>query len=363
MTDRKTYLDMAIQVNTGDSDDNQYTPPSYANVSTQTDNADSRNPKVEPRAPLTSGKSKSFPVSPIRCKGECQQPPPQPLVISTKVALPRSKQYADQANQPIPFSCISLQSRPFQPSPVLGSAHKIYDRGEIRDQTTASPTCPVPITEDFSKERFFDAPFRDAEPPGEEALQTRVVDELIAKFANQAGTSVPLRRPSQSKLRFRTITTTAQAPQMQDKYRPKTPLRPSESFASTSSLDRNGISDRQVFQGLHVATAAACDEDVNAWIEEITGCDVRKFLAELSAFEGLGFNTLAGVAKRAKRQRRQEVKVWEEVRERKMRHIDKAVGGGGEDVEDVVLDTEEDTYRERRGNGKGVDRSSDGNRA
>ena len=65
-----------------------------------------------------------------------------------------------------------------------------------------------------------------------------------------------------------------------------------------------------------MATAAACDEDVDKWIEEITGTRVRRFLADLSAFDGLGFNTLAGVARRAARQRRGEVRAWERVRER-----------------------------------------------
>jgi len=80
-----------------------------------------------------------------------------------------------------------------------------------------------------------------------------------------------------------------------------------------------------------VATAAACDEDVDKWIEEITGSGVRKFLADLSRFEGLGVNTLADVARRAARQRRERVKAWEVVREARVKQRD----AGGVDEREV----------------------------
>jgi hypothetical protein len=87
------------------------------------------------------------------------------------------------------------------------------------------------------------------------------------------------------------------------------------SVATSLDACARDITDKQVFKGLHVATAAACDEAVDKWIEEITGYGVRKLLADLSRFEGLGMNTLADVAKRAAKQRRGEVRDWETVRE------------------------------------------------
>lgn len=84
--------------------------------------------------------------------------------------------------------------------------------------------------------------------------------------------------------------------------------------------DRHDITDKLVFKGLHVATAAACDEAVDKWIEEITGHGVRKLLADLSRFEGLGTNTLADVAKRASRQRRDQIRDWELVRESRLQN-------------------------------------------
>lgn len=74
------------------------------------------------------------------------------------------------------------------------------------------------------------------------------------------------------------------------------------------------FNDKDVFRGLHVATAAACDEDVDKYIEEIVGCGVRRFLADLSAFDGLGVNSLAAVARRAAKQRRNQVRAWEKIR-------------------------------------------------
>jgi hypothetical protein len=123
-------------------------------------------------------------------------------------------------------------------------------------------------------------------------------------------------------------------------------------LASISSLDTvyrdpGKITDKQVFKGLHVASAAAYDEDVDKWIEEITGCGVRKFLADLSRFEGLGVNTLADVAKRAARQRREKLRVWETVREARVaqrdikreersRGVDESCGARDEQVDWVM---------------------------
>jgi hypothetical protein len=111
---------------------------------------------------------------------------------------------------------------------------------------------------------------------------------------------------------------------------PKPPIvdtAPCPASASTTSADNcsvktGRVNEKQVFKGLHVATAAACDEDVDKWIEEITGSSARKFLSALSAFDGLGVNTLAGVARRAAKQRRDKLNAWEAVREKKMAEQD-----------------------------------------
>jgi hypothetical protein len=121
---------------------------------------------------------------------------------------------------------------------------------------------------------------------------------------------------------------------------------PDTSLTSTSldsrSLQTGDITDKQVFRGLHVATAAACDEDVDKWIEELTGTGIRRFLADLSAFDGLSVNTLANVAKRAAKQRRDQVRAWEIAREMRLARA-------GFDADDVKDDEQEGQIEERTG--------------
>ena len=111
------------------------------------------------------------------------------------------------------------------------------------------------------------------------------------------------------------------------------PASPSTVSADSCSVEHGRLNERQVFKGLHVATAAACDEDVDKWIEEITGSSARKFLSALSAFDGLGVNTLAGVARRAAKQRRQKLNAWVAVREKRIAERDQKPGC---EVEDCV---------------------------
>ncbi len=74
---------------------------------------------------------------------------------------------------------------------------------------------------------------------------------------------------------------------------------------TTSSTNYSDIRDKDVFKGLQIALAAACNKDLDLWIMKMSGCQVRRFLANLRAFEGLGVNTLADQAKRTAK-RRQE---------------------------------------------------------
>jgi hypothetical protein len=158
------------------------------------------------------------------------------------------------------------------------------------------------------------------------------VKEIAVKYANQLPIPDPVKRPSLSRLKLKQPQSPTQRVQCSTSSRSKAPPQALQLPAvvdapiqlsdpiSNSSLDTlvlkpGKITDKQVFKGLHVATAAACDEDMDKLIEKITGCGVRKFLADLSRFEGLGVNTLADVARRAMRQRREKVRAWEIVRE------------------------------------------------
>jgi hypothetical protein len=81
---------------------------------------------------------------------------------------------------------------------------------------------------------------------------------------------------------------------------------------STFSTRESKICEKDVLKGLQMAMAAACNEEVNAWISEISGCRVRRFLADLSAFEGLGVNPIRTARERTKEYDR-KVKAYEHV--------------------------------------------------
>jgi hypothetical protein len=170
--------------------------------------------------------------------------------------------------------------------------------------------------------------------------------EIDVVYTDQPPIPDPMKRPSLPRLKLKQsqsppkraqYSTSSrskslpQAPQPPVVVKPPTQLPDVVSNPSLDSiaLKPGKITDKQVFKGLHVATAAACDEDVDKWIEEITGCGVRKFLADLSRFEGLGVNTLADVARRAARQRREKVRAWEVVREARVAQKEADVFSGG----------------------------------
>ncbi|KAF7958711.1 hypothetical protein EAE96_002245 [Botrytis aclada] len=72
-----------------------------------------------------------------------------------------------------------------------------------------------------------------------------------------------------------------------------------------SSLEKD---TKNLFKGLRVATAAACEEGVDKFIEEISGYKVRKLLMDISALDGLGVNTLAHVARQTAQKRRGDLR-------------------------------------------------------
>lgn len=55
----------------------------------------------------------------------------------------------------------------------------------------------------------------------------------------------------------------------------------------TVEYSDHDIDDRDILLGLKMAICAACDEDLDAWIREKTGLRLRRFLADLKAFESV----------------------------------------------------------------------------
>ena len=101
-------------------------------------------------------------------------------------------------------------------------------------------------------------------------------------------------------------------------------LSPSTTTASFPSSASTASTTTQLFLGLHVASAAACDPDLDTFIKDVTGLEVRQFLRDISVFEGASIDSLRKVARRAGREERRRLGGWE----RKAR-MKKEEGGGG----------------------------------
>jgi hypothetical protein len=218
------------------------------------------------------------------------------------------------------------------PSDVTDQESRRPAKDTVRAEPATNSEEPAdPLTIDQAEEEAV----KSDEPSEERFMPIQAIEEIDVDYTDQPPMPDPMKRPSLPRLKLKSPTTSQSSPQRaqystssRSKSLPQVPqsamivnfpLRlpghPSNSSLSTLALNSGKITDKQVFKGLHVATAAACDEDVDKWIEEITGSGVRKFLADLSRFEGLGINTLADVAKRAAKQKKEKVRAWEVVRE------------------------------------------------
>ena len=82
---------------------------------------------------------------------------------------------------------------------------------------------------------------------------------------------------------------------------------PAKTWETLCSQDLE-IADRDILKGLQVALAAACDEQVNEYIEETTGRSIRRMLADLSLLDLLGVNELTIAARRTALKRKQGLK-------------------------------------------------------
>ncbi|KAK0383207.1 hypothetical protein NLU13_9120 [Sarocladium strictum] len=89
-----------------------------------------------------------------------------------------------------------------------------------------------------------------------------------------------------------------------------------QSICSTESNNACRVSDRQVLRGLHVATSAACDEEVDAYVRDKSGVRIRQFLADLVALETYWNDTqsLGDKEQRARQRRAQMRKLKQHMR-------------------------------------------------
>ncbi|KAK2628339.1 hypothetical protein QTJ16_002985 [Diplocarpon rosae] len=270
--------------------------------------------RPEPELEPTSMKAPTHACT-ARSSVQCQQCSP-----SRQVSAAISPREGSSPMEVQPVEVYHIESRSTRPINPLGPSE--YPEGSL------SPAFVEQVPTDPSR-RYYS--------PKRARTQSKV-DQVLREFTKLEPMADPMKRPSPPRLGLGSKTldpAPASAPKhlhcssaaSRAKSMPpmpkfpvvETPLRSAPvSSVDSCSTKPETVNHRQVFKGLHVATAAACDEDVDKWIEELTGSSARKFLSALSAFDGLGANTLADVARRAAKQRREKVKAWETTREKRI---------------------------------------------
>ncbi|KAH7417537.1 hypothetical protein BKA64DRAFT_302755 [Cadophora sp. MPI-SDFR-AT-0126] len=273
------------------------------------------NPELGPE-PITKPEP-SIHACTARSSTQCQQCFPSrnssiavsPLqaTLPAEVRAPIEVQYlpSRRSTRPIiparPFDYPEDTSSPKEAEVVVDTSKLNYTAGKKRPQSLAELAF-----EEYTKQEPMADPMKRASLP---RLKLRPVISETPKHVHCYST---VSRPK----------TIPQMPIMPTVETVPFPAVASITSADSSSVKSGRVSEKQVFKGLHVATVAACDEDVDKWIEEITGSSARKFLSTLSAFDGLGVNTLAGVARKAAKQRREKLEVWEAIREKRLAEQD-----------------------------------------
>ncbi|KAF5579192.1 hypothetical protein FPANT_9718 [Fusarium pseudoanthophilum] len=93
--------------------------------------------------------------------------------------------------------------------------------------------------------------------------------------------------------------------------RPNVPKRTSSIRslrAANQDYDQDGVLDRDVLRGLHIASSAACNEQIDSFIHEKTGLHIRQFLADLMPLESLGNEPVRESKKERSKRRRADIR-------------------------------------------------------
>ncbi|KAK2682738.1 hypothetical protein RAB80_000684 [Fusarium oxysporum f. sp. vasinfectum] len=93
--------------------------------------------------------------------------------------------------------------------------------------------------------------------------------------------------------------------------RPNVPKRTSSIRslrAANQDYDQDRVLDRDVLRGLHIASSAACNEQIDSFIHEKTGLHIRQFLADLMPLESLGNEPVRESKEERSRRRRADIR-------------------------------------------------------
>jgi hypothetical protein len=225
---------------------------------------------------------------------------------------PRSPSYhahRKHHRQPGP-ALMDTEEAPEKPAEVLPESFSKKSRHKTKNR----------LDGDHHKHIFRDPVKRPSEPQIDpsDTISNRGTDPEENNLQSAHRTSHYRHRPHLQRHGNPTGHMTSVSPLVGPRHLPCAPI--STSTLSTSLPHKAyKTTNQKIFHGLQVATAAACDKDLDAWLMEVNGTGVRQFLADLGKFESLGVNALSNVAKRAARDRREQVRQWERVGEERMK--------------------------------------------
>ncbi|KAK7714149.1 hypothetical protein SLS64_004247 [Diaporthe eres] len=176
------------------------------------------------------------------------------------------------------------------PPKVSRSEHSITGFTKDLEKKPATPPKDLPETQSQSRVKLDDMDERrqyerkmDLEAAQQAAAKLEASQQLVSSFSS----------PSGSRSRRQT----------EDKLGSPTEIPVSDTNESAAYLDRD-IDDRDILLGLKMAICAACDEDLDAWIRDRTGLRLRRFLADLKAFDAVSKDRKPSASQAPRRQAR-----------------------------------------------------------
>jgi hypothetical protein len=172
-----------------------------------------------------------------------------------------------------------------------------------------TPTC-IPDHYDYDTPSVFEETLHQvvtkSNSPGEWSKQDGAGTSMPAARSSHRCSCDPVKRKPNSHYRSSRATPQAGGTTSRSTLKSAMTGQSQTTISTEQSVSRN----KDVFKGLQIALAAACDEDMDAWITEVSGCRVRCFLADLRVFEGLGVNALVEETMRTARRRRRKMEAY-----------------------------------------------------
>lgn len=175
------------------------------------------------------------------------------------------------------------------------STHNLQDANTV-PQLPATWSCAVGRSSSF--EKALDAVIQKLDDMDERRQYERKMDLEAAKQA-----AVKLEASQQLVSSFSSPSGSRSRRQTEDKLESPTEVPVSDTNESAAYLDRD-IDDRDILLGLKMAICAACDEDLDTWIRDRTGLRLRRFLADLKAFDAVSKDRKPSASQAPRRQAR-----------------------------------------------------------